>query len=359
MNKNNLNFLVCWGKNKETAWSGTNYSIFKALSKYYAINEYPIKSTGIIFKILRRLFRMDSFKISYIIRRYYSLKYRNLRGNTFQFEEVCGDTADRNTFIYMDLNVSYIKYMYENLPSVFAVSAYQNVKYDSICKRSIVQDKYLKSCSAVFTMGHWLKDHLVCNGFNANNIYHVGGGYNVRNDLYKPQKKSGTKILFVGKDFNRKGGHITYEAFKILKSKWQDVELYVSGPVTDPIDNSIEGYHFMGQLPFDEVANLYNKCDIFCMPSYFEAYGLVFVEALSFGLPCIGRNCYEMPYFIEEGKTGLLLKNEDANELAALMERLLKDEKMKENVKAKRDYYLKEYSWDSVALRMKEIIDKK
>ena len=79
------------------------------------------------------------------------------------------------------------------------------------------------------------------------------------------------------------------------------------------------------------------------MPSYFEAYGLVFVEALSFGLPCIGRNCYEMPYFIEEGQTGLLLTNEDANELAALMERLLKDEKMKENVKAKRDYYLKEY----------------
>ena len=354
-----LNFIVNWGKNKETAWSGTNYSIFKALSKFYDINEFPIKSPGLLFRILRRLLRMDSFRISSIIRRFYSQKYRNLKGNTFQFGEICQDTADRNTFIYLDLNVSYIKYMYENLPSVFAVSAYQNVKYDSICKRSIVQDKYLKTCSAVFTMGHWLKDYLVSNGFNANNIYHVGGGYNVRNDLYNPQKKSGTKILFVGKDFNRKGGIITYEAFKILKSKWPDVELYVSGPVTDPIENPNEGYHFMGQLPFDEVANLYNKCDIFCMPSYFEAYGLVFVEALSFGLPCIGRNCYEMPYFIEEGQTGLLLKNEDANELAALMERLLKDEKMKENVKAKRDYYLKEYSWDSVALRMKKVIEQK
>lgn len=100
-------------------------------------------------------------------------------------------------------------------------------------------------------------------------------------------------------------------------------------------------------------------CDIFCLPSYFEAYGLVFVEALSFGLPCIGRDCYEMPYFIEEGKTGLLLNKDDASELAALMERLLKDELIKENVKARRDYYLKEYSWDSVALRMKKIIEQK
>lgn len=52
-----------------------------------------------------------------------------------------------------------------------------------------------------------------------------------------------------------------------------------------------------------------------------------------------------------------MLKNDDANELADLMERLLKDERIKENVKAKRDYYLKEYSWDSVALRMKNVIE--
>lgn len=359
MNKNNLNFLVCWGKNKETAWSGTNYSIFKALSKYYDINDCNINNSGLLFKILRRLLRMDSFRFESIIRLYYSLKYKNLRGSTFQFEEFCEDTEYRNTFIYMDLNVSYIKYMFEKLPLDLEYSGYKNIKYESICKRSKIQDKYLKSCSAVFTMGHWLKDFLVSNGFNANNIYHVGGGYNVRNDLYNPQVKSGTKILFVGKDFNRKGGYITYDAFKILKNKWPDVELYVSGPIKDPIENPIDGYHFMGQLPFDEVANLYNTCDIFCMPSYFEAYGLVFVEALSFGLPCIGRNCYEMPYFIEEGKTGLLLKNDDANELAELMEKCLSNDNMKKEVNSRRDYYLKEYSWDSVALRMKEIIDKK
>lgn len=113
----------------------------------------------------------------------------------------------------------------------------------------------------------------------------------------------------------------------------------------------------MGQLPFEKVANLYNMCDIFCLPSYFEAYGLVFVEALSFGLPCIGRDCYEMPYFIEEGKTGLLLKEDDANELASLMESLLKDKNMKENVRCRHDFYLKEYSWDSVAQRMKNVME--
>lgn len=171
-----LNFIVNWGKNKETAWSGTNYSIYKALSKYYTINECVIKSPGLILKILKRLLRLDAWEASSIIRRYYSHKFSNLEEKIFQFEEVCNNTNKHSTFIYMDLNVSYIKHMYETLPSVFVVSGYQKVNYESICKRSLIQDEYLKNCSAVFTMGHWLKDYLVGQGFDSKNIYHVGGG---------------------------------------------------------------------------------------------------------------------------------------------------------------------------------------
>lgn len=92
------------------------------------------------------------------------------------------------------------------------------------------------------------------------------------------------------------------------------------------------------------------------MPSYFEAYGLVFIEALVYGLPCIGRNAYEMPYFIKDNETGLLLKNDSPDELAQLMERLLFDNEIKRNVVSNRDNYIKEYSWDSVAQRIHNVI---
>ncbi len=92
------------------------------------------------------------------------------------------------------------------------------------------------------------------------------------------------------------------------------------------------------------------------MPSIFEAYGLVFIEALSFGLPCIGRDAYEMPYFIEDGVTGLLLKENNAVVLANMMDDLLSNEVIKENVKKKRDWYLKEYSWDTVAERIGKVM---
>ena len=93
------------------------------------------------------------------------------------------------------------------------------------------------------------------------------------------------------------------------------------------------------------------------MPSKFEAYGIVFIEALTYGLPCIGRNAFEMPYLIQDGKTGFLLQDEDAWLLAQLMLRALEDSQMKENVVTNRAHYLKEYSWDMVARKMAEVID--
>lgn len=92
------------------------------------------------------------------------------------------------------------------------------------------------------------------------------------------------------------------------------------------------------------------------MPSYFEAYGLVFVEALTFGLPCIGRNCYEMPYFIQNGETGLLLNNDDPKELATLMYRTLHEESFSQNVLSRREEYIHDYSWDTVAKRIVKVI---
>ena len=184
-----------------------------------------------------------------------------------------------------------------------------------------------------------------------------GGGINVDSSLIDPQPKSHNKILFIGKDFKRKGGYITYEAFKLLREQGEQVELYVIGPKQDPIDNPKYGYHFVGQIPFNEEAKYYNMCDVFCMPSYFEAYGLVFIEALTFGLPCIGRNCYEMPYFIKEGETGLLLKHDNPQELASLMLRALHDESFSRNVLSNRDKYIHDYSWDTVAERIAKVID--
>lgn len=162
--------------------------------------------------------------------------------------------------------------------------------------------------------------------------------------------------MFVGRDFQRKGGYFVYKAFCELAKKQPDVELHVAGPKRNPISNPVPGYFYYGDSNHDKLSELFNECDIFCMPSYFEAYGLVFIEALCYGLPCIGRNCYEMPYFIEDGVTGLLIDNDDIGNLADCMYRLLHDEKIKYEVDNRRNDYLKKYTWESVADRIEQVI---
>lgn len=353
---NNLTYLVNWGKDKKNAWSGTNYSLYKALCKYYNIKDVNLKSHPKLFWKIIRLCGLEYETIDYYFRHVLSKKHRNIKGTVFQFSEILQDTPQRKTYLYVDQTVSYVKYMYEHLQKEVEACGFLPVNDRIIEKRAKEQELYMRTCSGVFTMGYWLRNWLISQGMPANKIHAVGGGTNVNIDLIEHQEKAHNKILFVGKDFKRKGGYITYEAFKLLRQKDKNVELYVIGPAANPIDNPTNGYHFIGQIPFEEEAKYYNMCDVFCMPSYFEAYGLVFVEALTFGLPCIGRNCYEMPYFIQNGETGLLLNNDDPKELASLMYRTLHEETFSQNVLSRREEYIHEYSWDTVAKRIVKVI---
>jgi len=359
-----LNYLVNWGKNKETAWSGTNYSLYKALCNHYDVKDINLKGNRWIIAFLHKVLQIEVMSIDYYRRLLLRKRLQEISGNTFQFSEVLNDSVNRKTYLYLDNSVSYVNYLRNQKPEIFAVSSFQSTDSKLFEKREREQNEYMRTCSGVFTMGRWLSDWLVQQGLPADHIYPVGGGTNVDTKLIAPQEKNHNKILFVGKDFKRKGGFITYEAFKLLREKGKNVELFVIGPKKNPIKNPIESYHFIGQIPFSEEAKYYNMCDIFCMPSYFEAYGLVFVEALIFGLPCIGRNCYEMPYFIQDGNspehvndaTGFLLDKDDPHELASLMLRLLNEDSFSRNVISRRQQYIHDFSWDTVAERIAQVI---
>ena len=149
------------------------------------------------------------------------------------------------------------------------------------------------------------------------------------------------------------------QAFRLLAERRPDVELFLIGPPSIPEYSLPRGVHFLGDLPVHELNEYFNLCDVFCLPSRFEAYGLVFIEALSFGLPCIGRAAYAMPEFIEHGTTGFLMDSDDPSELVEYMLRVLEDHSFADTVRQRRDYYLNEYSWTAVADRVARVIDKR
>jgi glycosyltransferase involved in cell wall biosynthesis len=355
----NLTFVCSWGKEREKSWSGTHFSLFTALSKYYVLEDKNISCRAsfrlALNELLNRVKRKEDFGLSKfkLIDKIFSFNKEN---PIFQFSEAPYNVNTKQ-YIYQDLSVSYVRQMMENLPYEFSVSTFQIFSENSIRQREKYQnDFYLsENCAGIFTMSKWLANNLVdvCK-IPANKVHHVGGGYNLNANLIDYSKKNGTRFLFIGRDFKRKNGPLVVDAFKLLHQKHNNYELYIVGP--NDLTINYEGIHVLGDISFKDEVEYMNLCDVFVMPSVFEAYGLVFPEALTFGLPCIGRNAYEMPYFIEEGKTGYLLKSNSAEELSCLMENAIINKEMKENVISKKDWYLNEYSWDSVAKRIHEII---
>ena len=355
----NITFVCNWNKNREKSWSGTHLSLYRALSQYYDLIDIDlhVENKNIIYRFLKKIGLMkDDLGIG-ILKKKNKTFVSNPQYPILQFFD-CPYDFNNMQFIYQDLYYGYLVNLFNQNPYIFKISGFQNCDIKKLKKRAFCQKKYFLSnnCAGIFTMGKWLANELVQNyGIPSVKVHHVGGGYNIDPSFIDYNMKENKRFLFVGRDFNRKNGQLVVDAFKILHNLNSSFELYIIGP--DNLSLNEDGIFCLGNLSNVEKIRYFNMCDVFVLPSIFEAYGLVFPEALIYGLPCIGRDAYEMPYFIEDGITGYLLHSNSPIELSELMLKAITNTTLRDNVIKNREYYLKEYSWDTVAKRITNIIE--
>jgi glycosyltransferase involved in cell wall biosynthesis len=77
--------------------------------------------------------------------------------------------------------------------------------------------------------------------------------------------------------------------------------------------------------PVQEIESFYAAIDVFCLPSRTEGLGTVTLEAMASGLPVVASRTGGIPEAVEDGVTGFLVPPEDADALAAAIERLIDD----------------------------------
>ena len=357
---NKLLFTNIWPDFK-SAWSGTPMGLYTSLSKRLDVSlldccKNKSKAGVILNGLTRGLMRLNSTREI--------LNDAPAADGTpvFAFSE-CISRRIKDTYCYQDLSVDYLlRLRLENHPA--APYALKKVTPTFLVERKNKKAKaFYEQCAGIFTMSEWLRKDLVeRTGLPADKVHHVGGGSNIDVSRIDYSLKEGNKFLFVGKVWDLKNGDLVVEAFRQLCKAYPDrkLQLYVAGPEARPASiGNDESIVFLGRLSYEELIHYYNLCDYFVMPSRHDAYGLVFVEALCFGLPCIGKNICAMPEFIQHGKNGWLLEHDDTQELRLLMERLLLDgPAMAAAVQSDRAYYLETYSWDTVADRICRVLEK-
>lgn len=119
------------------------------------------------------------------------------------------------------------------------------------------------------------------------------------------------KLVYVGQVNYRKGIHHLLNVMDSFKEN--EVELYMAGGYNDttPLYQQYKdrrNIHFLGFVTRDVLANLYQKCDVFVFPTLGEGYGLVILEALSCGVPCIVSDLAGGDDAIIEGVNGFKFK---------------------------------------------------
>lgn len=259
--KKSLVYACPWEINRSKSWSGTNMSLYKSLSNYYNLIDFDTgyyskhgvnvslqnyvdkaiqKVTGHYNLEVQRIKRMDKFAVG---------KFNN--AVIFQFDE-CPNLSDCSHYIYLDLHVGYYRKMYEETPILFGQSGYSKIPIKLLYEREKTQIDFLKNCSGIFTMGHWIVNQLIKDyNISADKIYSVGGGYNVDSSKVDYTGKKGNKFLFVGRNFERKNGRLVVEAFKKAKNRLKDLELYIVGP--NNIKIAYNGIYCLGNLSYKEL----------------------------------------------------------------------------------------------------------
>ncbi|HEU5218497.1 MAG TPA: glycosyltransferase family 4 protein [Gemmatimonadales bacterium] len=167
------------------------------------------------------------------------------------------------------------------------------------------------------------------------------------------------RVLFVGKRGERKGVMVLLEAFARVRARLPQAELHLVG--CRPPGSDAPGVTAHGFIASDRpegkrlLQQLYSEATVFCLPSHYEPFGVVFLEAMLAELPCIGTDRWAMPEIIENGVTGWTSPDSDVPALAACLEEALVNRaESRRRGMAGRRRALERFTWDRVAARALE-----
>ncbi|HEX9338744.1 MAG TPA: glycosyltransferase family 4 protein [Pseudonocardiaceae bacterium] len=216
------------------------------------------------------------------------------------------------------------------------------------------QHRIYADAAGVLAMSRWFAEHLVrVSGVPADRVHvvHPGASAASTSDGVRAQRAERRRLLLVGKDFATKAGEQVVAALRLLRADVDpEITLTVVGPKEWPMSGELPaGVRFLGRLPITQMRELYAEHDLFVMPSRFEGFGIALVEALSHGLPVIGRRAFAMPEIVRPGDNGDLVTGDDPAELAGIVARLLADDGLYERVAEQAAGVRAYYSWSRAA----------
>jgi len=354
-------------QDKRSSWRITNRYMAHVLEKYCGDITYidPIDIKELyIGKLLNKgsqlLFKKGFmyYHSIYIAKRYAKILEQKLVGQSFDL--IFGPSCATEV-AYLETDIPIVLTEDANVASLLNYYAqFSNLLKRSYYEANLLEGLGLKRASLALYPSEW-------GSRSARENYHIASekvhtvpyGTNIENpppiEVVQRRKKSDRcKLFFIGVDWERKGGAIAFETLLKLEELGIQAELTICGCVPPSqftherlrvipfLDKKIESQR-------KEMESLFETSDFLFLPTRGEAYGMVFCEASSFGLPSITTNTGGVSGAVTEGVNGFMLPLEAGGaEYAALIARVYRDDRLYAAlVQSSRAAYEEKLNWDA------------
>lgn len=186
----------------------------------------------------------------------------------------------------------------------------------------------------------------------------------------------GRMLLFVGRMEPLKGLDVLIEAISILQKKatyrenpfclaiiggdseqsteTADVELSRIKSLTD-LYGIKDLVTFLGKKNQDSLPYYYSAAEAVIVPSQYESFGMVALEAMACGKPVVASQIGGLAYLVQDGVTGFTVPVDDPKELANRIETLLSNPELKEHMGEQAAALAQEYAWEKITIKLVDV----
>ena len=207
----------------------------------------------------------------------------------------------------------------------------------------------------------------------------VGHFYTIPSDEAKTYigiKPDDRMILFVGRIEPLKGVDTLLQAMACLQLKeaQRPVHLAIIGgdPTASPEQMTVEmarlqklcevlgldqSVVFLGKRDQDKLPYYYSAAEVLVMPSHYESFGMVALEAMACGTPVIASEVGGLAYLVRDGETGFTIPAEEPDALCEKLTWLLNDSELHQKMSRQAAEYAQDYAWEKIAKQIVNVYE--
>jgi D-inositol-3-phosphate glycosyltransferase len=190
--------------------------------------------------------------------------------------------------------------------------------------------------------------------------------------MYVGLKPEDRMVLYVGRIEPLKGLDTLIQAMSSLELSDHDrVHLAIIGgdPAASPREMSAEMARlqklcddlsvgqtvvFLGKRDQDKLPYYYSAAELVVMPSHYESFGMVALEAMACGTPVIASEVGGLAYLVKDGETGFTIPDQEPDMLCEKISWLLNDRELHATMSQQAVEYAQDYAWEKIA---RQIVD--